>query len=126
MQQQVNLELKLMDKKTTEGHQKIVNIWEDYYKKTLTADMEEIEQLEDESTISQEQEEYCQNGFRSGRSTINGLYILEQIYQKTIENIREVHTIFVSASDLKKLMEELNGLKIPKKLCELLKMTPRQ
>lgn len=70
-----------------------------------------------------------QNGFRPGRSTINGIHILEQIFQKTRNYNKEVHVLFVdfkSAFDSinrEKMMKELKTLNISQTLSKLFKMT---
>lgn len=52
----------------------------------------------------------------AGRSTINGIHTLQQIYQKALEYNRETHTVFVdfkSAFDMvtkEKIMKELKNL----------------
>ena len=71
----------------------------------------------------------CQCGFRKNRSTVNQIFTLRQILEKTEESGTETHNLFIdfkSAYDTIKtgeLYSAMNEFNIPNKLIRLTRMT---
>jgi len=40
---------------------------------------------------------YYQGGFRTGRSTVDQIFILRQIFQKALEYNKELHVLFIDS-----------------------------
>ena len=72
-----------------------------------------------------------QNGFKSGRSTVDAIHAVKQIVEKCCENNIELHIVFIDfkqafdSLERNVLLRDMKEIGIPNKLIRLTRMTMR-